>query len=60
MTPAEFAASYQETAARFQNYAVGCLDSALSQDDATQRAALLKTAQLWLALSALAKKLCIR
>lgn len=57
MPPAEFTARYRDTAGRYQALAAACLETALTQDDPTEKAPLLKTARLWLALSALSKKL---
>jgi hypothetical protein len=50
---------YQETAGRYQQTAAVCIDVALSHSDVAERAPLLRTAGLWLALAALARKLVI-
>lgn len=51
---------YQQTAGRYQDAAAACIDDALRHsDDGTERMALLRTAGLWLALAALARKLVI-
>jgi len=57
MSPAAFTASYRDTAGRYQAVAAACMETALTQDDPTEKATLLRTARLWVALSALAKKL---
>jgi hypothetical protein len=54
---AAFTSSYRDTAGRYQALAAACLETALTQHDPTEKAALLRRARLWAALSALAKKL---
>lgn len=46
---------FVETAIRYQGFAAECMDFAHSLDDPTEKAALLDTAQLWLALATLAQ-----
>jgi len=50
-------ARYRDTAGRYQALASACLETALSQDDPTEKSTLLKMERLWFALSALAKKI---
>jgi hypothetical protein len=49
----------QETASRYEGAAVACIDDARRHSD-DERMALLRSAGLWLALAALARKLVTR